>query len=117
MKIEIENLWNKIVNSNGTDRIKCFILYCEKLVEMKENGSLTEEQSAYKIVNAMRFDDICDIEICDEILDLAGTVEKPRTLSYCQPIGKWDARTADQIKQKEWKLLVEAIGRAGKCLI
>ncbi len=73
---------------------------------------MSEEEVAYKIVKAIQFDNLTNSPECDAIFDIAGTTELPRTTSYAQPIGKWDEKTADQIKQKEWEELVRTIESA-----
>ena len=116
MEQDLEKSWKMIVDSTGNEQIINFINYCQMLVGFKEKGLLIEEQAAYKMINAIRFDQISNSPICDEILDIASTTEMPRELSYSQPIGKWDAKTADQIKGKEWKMLVDLINKAKSSL-
>jgi len=112
MKEKLDGLWNQIKTATGDEQIKLFIQYCSRLVELKEAGGLSEEEAAYKMVGALQFDTLANSPICNDILDIAGTVEIPRITSYSQPIGSWDERTADQIKRKEWRELVVAIENA-----
>jgi hypothetical protein len=77
-----------------------------------EEGTLTEEEVGYHITGAIQFDTLTKSPICDDIFDISGTLELPRVTSYAQPIGNWDERTAGQIKQKEWRLLVQAVESA-----
>lgn len=112
MKEELEHWWNHINDATGDHQRKLFVHYCLRLVVLQEEGKLSEEQAAYKMVNALRFRNISDSPECDAILDIAGTVEIPRTTSYAQCIGSWDAKTADYIKREEWKELIIAIENA-----
>lgn len=94
---------------------KLFIELCAKLVEAQERGELSEEEAARQMVEAgLSLPDRLDRKELAEIFDLAGDVEIPRTSSYRQGIGLWNKETADKLKQKEWRQLVEAITKAGK---
>lgn len=112
MKEELDNWWSQIKNTTGDEQRKLFVRYCLWLIELKEEGKLSEEEAAYKMVGAIQFDNLTNSPECDAIFDIAGTTEISRTNSYRQPIGKWDEKTADQIKQKEWGELVKAIESA-----
>jgi hypothetical protein len=106
---QIQTLWNQLRGATGNEQTQLFVKYCTRLIELKEEGTLTEEEAAYKMVGAIQFDNLADSPVCDAIFSIAGTVELPRTTSYAQSIGKWDERTADQIKQKEWRELVQVV--------
>ncbi len=116
MEQELEHLWNQVQSAAGVEQKKLFVEYCIKLIELKDQGKLTEEQAAYKIVGGMRFDTLMDAPEIESIIDIATTTELPRITSYAQPIGEWDAKTADQIKQKEWKQLLAAVEYAKSVL-
>ncbi len=112
MENELDKLWNKIKETTDEQQVHLFVRYCEKLVQLKEEGKLTEEEASSKIIDAMQFDTLGDSPECAEIFDSAGDTEIPRTMSYVQPIGSWDAKTADKVKQEEWNALVFAIKNA-----
>lgn len=112
MNKKLAELWNQIETTSGDEQIKFFIQYCSCLVELKEAGELSEEEAAYKMMGALHFDTLANSPVCNDVFDIAGTVELPRITSYAQPIGSWDERTADQIKRKEWRQLVVAIENA-----
>lgn len=116
MKEALDSWWNQIKEATGDEQRNLFVRYCSRLVELKEQGKLSEEEAAYKIVGAIQFDNLTDSPECDAIFDTAGTTELPRTSSYAQAMGKWDEKTADQIKQKEWRDLVVAIENAKNAL-
>ena len=112
MEKELDNWWNQIKSTAGDEQRNVFVKYCVRLVELKEEGKLNEEEAAYKMVGAIHIDNITDSPECDAIFDIAGITELPRTAPYAQKLGEWDGKIADQIKQKEWKELVMAIQRA-----
>ncbi len=112
MKEELDGWWDKIKTTIGDEQRNLFVRYCARLIQLKEEGKLTEEEAAYKMVGAIQFDNLTDSPECDAIFNIAGTTELPRTTSYKQLIGMWDAKAADQIKQKEWEELVVAIEKA-----
>lgn len=116
MEEELEHFWNQIKNTTGNEQIKLFILYCVRLIELKENGVLSEEEVAYKMVSAIQFDNLTNSPECDAIFNIAGTTEIPRTTSYKQPIDQWDEKTANKIKQEEWRELVTTVENAKKFL-
>ncbi len=116
MKEELDSWWNQIKDTNGREQKKLFVGYCLRLVQLKEEGRLSEEEAAYKMVSAIQFENLTNSSECDAIFDIAGTTEIPRIASYRQPMGKWDAKMADQIKQKEWHALTCAIDKAKKVL-
>jgi hypothetical protein len=110
----LTSLLNQLKNATGQEQRTLFIHYCTQLIQLKEEGALTEEEAAYKIVSVIQYDNLTESPECDAIFDCALRAETPRTSSYAQPIGAWDSKTADQIKQKEWKELVDAVKRAQK---
>lgn len=112
MENELNTWWNQIKEATGEEQMHLFIQYCERLVQLKEEGTLTEEEASSKIIDAIHFDNLNDSPECAEIFDSAGDAEIPRTMSYAQPIDSWDEKTADKIKQKEWSALVFAIKNA-----
>lgn len=112
MNKKLDELWNQIETTSGDEQIKSFIQYCSRLVELKEAGELSEEEAAYKMMGALHFDTLANSPICNDIFDIAGTTELPRITSYTQPIGSWNEKTAEQIKRKEWRMLVVAIEKA-----
>ena len=107
-------LSTQLKNATGEEQRKIFVSYCLLLVQLKEQGKLSEEEVAYKIIGAIQYDNLTESPECDGIFDCASITELPRTSSYTQPIGTWDSKTADRIKQDEWKELVDAIKRAQK---
>lgn len=116
MEEELENFLDQIKNTNGDEQIKLFINYCIRLIELKEKGVLSEEEAAYKMVGAMQFENLANSPECDAIFDIAGTTEISRATSYAQPMGQWDEKTANKVKQEEWKELVAAVENAKKSL-
>lgn len=116
MKEKLDSWWNQITEATGDEQRNLFVRYCSRLVELKEEGKLYEEEAAYKMVGGIQFDNLTNSPECDAIFDVAGTTELPRTTSYAQPIGKWDEKTADKIKQEEWKKLVTAVENAQSLL-
>lgn len=112
MDKEIDNWLNQIKNATGNEQKELFVRYCITLIQLKEEGKLSEEEASYKMVNAIQSDNLTDSPECAAIFDMAGVTEFPRTTSYRQPIGKWNAKMADQIKHKEWEELVNVIKNA-----
>mgnify|MGYP000231595317 CR=1 FL=1 len=110
--IESKKLWNQLREATGDEQIHLFIEYCIGLIKLKEEGILTEEEVGYQITGAIQFDTLTKSPVCDAVFDISGTLELPRITSYAQPIGNWDERTADQIKQKEWRDLVRVVESA-----
>lgn len=106
---QIQALRNQLREASGDEQIQLFVEYCIRLIESKEEGVLSEEEVGYQITGAMLFSTLTKSPVCDAIFDISGTLEMPRITSYAQPMGKWDERTADQIKQKEWRELVRAV--------
>lgn len=110
MKEELDSWWNKIKEATGYEQRNLFVRYCSRLVELKEEGKLSEEEAAYQMVGTiLNFDNLAKSPECDAIFNIAGTTELPRITSYVQPIGKWDQKTADRIKQEEWEVLIAVI--------
>ncbi len=112
MEKELNNWWNKIKDAQKEEQRRLFVSYCLRLIELKKEKKLTEEQAAYQMVGVILLNNLSDYPECDTILNIASTTELPRELSYAQPIGKWDSKTADEIKQKEWEELIIAIEKA-----
>ena len=114
---ELDKLWNEIVGATGNEQRNLFVLYCERLVQLKEEGKLTEEQASYKMVGAIQFDNLTDSPEIDAIFDQASIVELPREISHEQlALGGQNGETANQIKQKEWAELVKVIERTKNVL-
>ena len=117
MENELDDYWDKVKNSTGKDQIKIFVNYCTYLIRLKDEGKLSEEDAAYKMVGTIQFDNLTDSPECDAIFDAAGTAELPRNLFYAQPMGEWDEKTANHIKQKEWEEVVSAVRNAENMLL
>ncbi len=110
MQTDLNNLWNEIKKAKGDEQRKLFVNFCDGLIGLKEEGLLSEEEVANKIVSAMmEFNDLNNYPECEVIFESAATAELPRDISYAQSMGKWDKKTADHIKQKEWEELVAAV--------
>ena len=105
---EASELWKKLEKSSGDEQKKIFISYCKKLIELKEKGEMREEDAAYGMVGAIRFDSLTSDPQLQVILDAAGDTELAREHSY-DPAVKWDQKTADALKGKQWKGLVQAV--------
>lgn len=88
---------------------RSFVKLCESLVASVEKGELREEEAAYKIVEAGLFDGWPEGEA---IFDAAADAKMPREMTYAQNMDHWDQKTADVLKQKEWKKVVDAVEKA-----
>jgi hypothetical protein len=117
MEKEISQLLDKLEKASNDEQKRLFVLYCLKLIECKEKGELREEEAAYKMVGAIQFDNLSDSPECEAIFDIAMTAEISRELSYAQPMEQWNEKTADKIKEKEWRELIITVQRAKKILI
>jgi len=116
MQEELDNKWNHIKNSTGEKQKDLFIGICVRLIELKEQGLLDEENAAREILRGLQFKNLTDSAECEAIFDSAGTVEIPRTSSYRQPIGTWDEKVADKTKEKQWKELCATVENAVRSL-
>lgn len=110
---EIKALENKIVKASGRERDRLIVKWCQKMIALKNAGEISEEEVGGDTVEVM-FRTRSDL--LDPIFDAAADMELPRETSYAQPIGHWDAKTADAIKAKEWKIYVDAVEQAAKQL-
>lgn len=106
---ELFDMWEQLKSSSGDSQRSIFFEYCNKIVTLKENGILSEEEAGYEIIRAIKFKDLSSSPLCEAVFGAAGVVEVPRVASYAQKIGEWDQKTADQIKAREWEALVALI--------
>ncbi len=109
MENELNGWWNKIKNTDGLEQKELFLLYCARLIQLKEEKKLTEEEVAYNIIGAMQFDNLANSPEYNVIFDIAEMMEIPRTFLHCQSSGEWDEENSNQIKEKEWKNFVDAV--------
>lgn len=108
------NTYNKMKNLPLDEKKKVFIDYCLKLIEMKEKSNLTEEKVGDLIADCLSYDDLSQAPEFEAIFGIVTTLGISRELSYRQKIGEWDAKTADQMKEEEWKELTGAVYSAQK---
>jgi len=113
---EASELWKKLEKSSGDVQKKIFILYCKKLIELKDKGEIREEDAAHGMVGAIRFDVLTSDSQLQAILDVAGDTELAREHAY-DPAVKWDQKTADALKGKQWQRLVESVKLAEKKIL
>ena len=105
----LRELQIKMKNSAGMEQ-KAFLLeFLEKLTELKNEGEFTEEEVGYRVVSLFFASGMSYDGEYEDLFDAAVVMEHPRETSYAQPIGHWDERTADQIKNKEWELFLRAV--------
>lgn len=112
MNEELNHWHEQIAATSGDEQIRLFVRFCTRLVELRDEEKLTEEEAAYYIVGNMQFDTLTNSPVCEAIFDVAGTVELPRETSYTQLLGSWDKKTADDLKEKEWQELLAVIKTA-----
>ncbi|MDR3558515.1 MAG: hypothetical protein P4L61_03215, partial [Candidatus Pacebacteria bacterium] len=100
---EASELFDKIGKASGKEQERLVIQYCEKLIELKDSGKIREEEASYYIVAALLPVSSMTPEVA-AIFDSAADAEIDREVSYGQPIGEWNQKTADKIKQEEWSV-------------
>lgn len=115
MKKELDFLKNQIKKAPKEKQRKLFIDHCLKLIQLKEENKLTEEEVGYEIIEVIKTSNLVDFSDYDDIFEVAGRVEIPRISSFVQSIGKWNKGVADEIKQSEWKELIEAVEKSKRC--
>lgn len=115
MEKEIKQLRNKLKEASGDEQRKLYVELCSKLVELKETGEIREEEAAYEMVGSF-FKNLSESPECAAIFDAAADVEIPRETSNTQPMGRWDEKTANVLKERQWGKLVDALEKAKKSL-
>lgn len=111
MKNPLSDIFDEMKSLSEKEVTKTFINYCFKLIELKNKNVLSEEEAAYWIVGCLFIDKISKIPEFENIFDIAGDVEIPRTSSYRLGIGNWNQKDADALKKKEWGMLVGEISK------
>jgi len=114
MNEPFEKLKEDLRRSSASDQKEIFLEYCQKLIDLKESGELTEENVGSDIVSAMLLPDLIENPEYEAIFDIASDMEISRESSFRQGIGNWDAKAADGIKRDEWEQFVAAVSFAGK---
>lgn len=109
MEHELELIYKKFKEVSIEQKKDLFISYCLKIIDYKNNNNLSIEEAAYKIVGILLPDSLNHIPEVEEIFDIAGDAEIPRETTYRQPMGEWNQKTADAIKEKEWSQLEKSI--------
>jgi hypothetical protein len=109
MKNEIEKIWDELNITTGEERKKTFIRYCNKLIECKEKGEMTEEEASYRIVGAIQFEDLNSCTEFDDIFDCASVCEIPRDSLRENIADQWNQDVANKRKEEEWKNVVKAV--------
>ncbi len=108
----LENKYKEMEKLPLEEKKKAFIDFCLELIKLKEKGEITEEQVGVWITSCLSIKELSSLPEFEEIFDIAPTLELPREISYRQKIGEWDKKTADRIKEEEWKELVVAVRAA-----
>ena len=111
MKKELQKLENQLRETSGEKQRKLYVEYCARLVECVEKGEVSEEEAAYSMVefSPKNFDEWPEVLA---IFDAAADAEMPREMSYTQNMDYWDQKTADVLKVREWKKVVDAVENA-----
>lgn len=110
---QIDSLWQRLKTTTSDDFAQMYVEYCSKLIELKEKDEIREEEAAYQMVSVVSSDQFTDLSKkypeCENIFDAAANTEIPREVSYTQPMGEWNQKTADDRKKEEWENLVNTI--------
>lgn len=105
----LRELQMKMKNSAGTEQKALLLEFLGKLIELKNEDEFTEEEVGYRVVSHFFASGMSYDGEYENLFDAAVALEHPRETSYAQPIGHWDEKTADQIKNKEWQLFLKIV--------
>lgn len=115
MSQELNLIQEQIKNSSGKEQLKLFVSYCEKIIQMKEQGVFSEEEAGYNIYGVI-LNHFFHSPECEEVFDVVSSLEIPRESSYLQSHEIWNQETADAIKKQGWKDLLEAVNKLSRSL-
>ncbi len=92
------------------DKRTLFLAECRNAIEGVKSNEWNIEEAAYHLVSLLLQDE--KLREYPEIQGIFGYLheaEIPREVSYALPIGSWDQKAADRIKEQEWAQVVAAV--------
>ncbi len=100
------------------EQIATFFEECQKQIQLVELGDSVEEDAADRILRyILNHPELRGSSEIENIFAAATVTENGRETNYSQSEGSWNEKTADALKEEEWRNLVASVAAAKSKLL
>lgn len=92
------------------DKRKQFLAECRKAIDNVKQEVLSIEEAASHLVSLiLRDNGLLKYPEIENIFSYLSDADIPREVSHALPIGSWNEKAADRMKEQEWAHVVAAV--------